>query len=39
MAWVLVYFSGPWENILVLWQYFKIILFQIFNIQTEPDVP
>jgi hypothetical protein len=26
-----VYFSGPWENILALWQYFKIILFQITN--------
>jgi len=24
-----VYFGGPWENILALWQYFKIILFQI----------
>ncbi len=23
--------SGPWENILALWQYFKIILFQITN--------
>jgi len=25
----LVYFSSPWENCLALWQYFKIILFQI----------
>jgi len=24
-----VHFSGPWENILALWLYFKIILFQI----------
>jgi hypothetical protein len=28
---VLVYFSGPWEHFLALWQYFKIILFQITN--------
>ncbi len=27
----LVYLSGPWENILALWQYFKNILFQIIN--------
>jgi len=27
----LVYFSGPWEHFLALWQYFKIILFQITN--------
>jgi len=27
----LVYFSGPWENTLALWQKFKIILFQITN--------
>jgi len=26
-----VYFSGPWEHFLALWQYFKIILFQIAN--------
>jgi len=29
--WALEYFSGPWENILALWQYLKIILFQITN--------
>jgi len=28
---VLVYFSGPWKNILALWQYYKILLFQITN--------
>ncbi len=27
----LVYFNGPWENILALGQYIKIILFQITN--------
>jgi len=27
----LMYFSGPWENILALLHYFKIILFQITN--------
>ncbi len=27
----LVYFSGLWENNLALWQYFKILLFQITN--------
>ncbi len=27
----LVYLSGPWENILALWQYFKNILLQIIN--------
>jgi len=27
----LVYFSGPWEHVLALWQYFKLILFQITN--------
>ncbi len=26
-----MYFSGPWEYILELWQYFKIILFKITN--------
>ncbi len=27
----LVYLSGPWQNILALLQYFKIVLFQITN--------
>ncbi len=31
VCWALVYFRGPWENILALWQYFKILLFQITN--------
>jgi len=21
LSWALVYFSGPWENVLILWQY------------------
>ena len=27
----IVYFSGPWENILTLWQYLKNQLLQIAN--------
>ncbi len=26
-----MYFNGTWKNTLALWQYFKIILFQITN--------
>jgi hypothetical protein len=31
-----MYFSGPWENMLALWHYFKIILFQITNKTNLP---
>ena len=34
----LVYFRGPWENSLTLWQYFKIILFQITKRLTSTDL-
>jgi len=30
----LMNFRGPWENILALWQYFKIISFQV-----KPNLP
>ena len=32
------HFSGPWENILALWQYFKITLFKI-TYKTNPTWP
>ena len=31
IIWALVYFRGPWENILTLWHYLKIKLLPIAN--------
>jgi len=34
-----VHYSGPWENILTLWQYLKIQLIQINLILPEETLP
>ena len=35
----MLYLSGPWENILTLWQYFKIWLFQLANKKPNLTLP
>jgi len=38
-AMVLVYFGGPWEIFIALWQHFKHYYFKLLLILTQPALP